>query len=214
MSESIVPNYVQPYQDGTEFVVETTQGLAYASKRATARMLGVDEKTVRKEIEGADYCVLKNAQVQTSGGIQGADLISATVVYKLAFKFNPDLAFKMGEAGANLYMLNAAGYKVEVKESDLTPPGTAQDNFYPWEDRKTFKAKWNIDKIIKRNKSGMYMMFSCDSGWWQLAFFNDVTTDRMWTWFTHERNIEAVAQMYQLVDSKHKNGGTQMSLDF
>jgi hypothetical protein len=112
MASNIVPNYIQiEAGDGTEFVVDTTNGLAYASKRATARMIGVDESTVRRDLTCGGLPVV-NAPIPTAKGVQGADLISAAVVLRLATKRNPELALKMGEAGANLYMLGLAGYKM------------------------------------------------------------------------------------------------------
>ena len=103
--------------DGLEFVVDINKGLAYASIRATARMLGVDEKTIRNNVKkGADNYTVINAEILTGGGLQSADLLPADVVFKLAFKYRPDLAMLMGTAGANLYMLGLAGYVVKIEE--------------------------------------------------------------------------------------------------
>ena len=117
MTNNIVPsNYVRFDSEGLELVVDTFTGKAYASKRATARMLGVDEKTIRKAAD--NYSVI-TAQVQTPGGLQGADLIPSDVVFNLAFKYNLPLAQKMGAAGANVYMLGLAGYKIAIEQPKL-----------------------------------------------------------------------------------------------
>jgi phage antirepressor YoqD-like protein len=116
MSHSIVPNFVRFDSEGLELVVDTTTGKAYASKRATARMLEVDEKTVRN---CADSYTVINAQIQTPAGLRSADLLPAFVVFKLAQKYHPQLADRMGEAGANVYLLGLAGYKVQVEQPDL-----------------------------------------------------------------------------------------------
>jgi phage antirepressor YoqD-like protein len=118
MTNSIVPNFVRFDSQGLELVVDTTTSKAYASKRATARMLEVDEKTVRN---CADSYTVINAQIQTPAGLRSADLIPAFVVFKLAQKYHPQLADRMGDAGANLYLLNLAGYKAQIVESPKVP---------------------------------------------------------------------------------------------
>jgi phage antirepressor YoqD-like protein len=112
--------------NGLELVVNTDTGLAYASKKAAARMLGVTKETVGSQafkLGGEDYDVV-GAKINTPGGLQEARLVSASIIFKLAVKYNPDLAIKMGEAGANQYMLNLAGYK--LKPVEQTPPRLPQ----------------------------------------------------------------------------------------
>ncbi len=104
--------------DGLEFQIDTATGLAYASVRATERMLDVAPGTISMflKTQAAKDLVLFDAEVQTPGGLQGAKLLSSEQVFNLAFKYNLDLAQKMGAAGANIYMLGIAGYKVQVIE--------------------------------------------------------------------------------------------------
>ena len=66
--------------NGLELVVNTDTGLAYASKRATARMLGVDEKTVRN-LAAENYDVIK-AEINTPAGLRSADLISSSIIFQ------------------------------------------------------------------------------------------------------------------------------------
>jgi hypothetical protein len=116
MTNSIVPTYERFDANGLELVVDTSTGKAYASIRAASRMLEAPESTIRLALKGAqDYGVV-NAEIQTPGGLQGAQLYSSDVVFKLAIKYHPELAVKMGSAGANVYMLKLAGYSIAAQE--------------------------------------------------------------------------------------------------
>lgn len=123
MPTAIVQNFVRFDRDGLELIVETSSGLAYASISATARMLETDESNLRKHLKkgGVNYEVI-TAGIPTRGGLQRASLVSADVVFDLAFKYHPGLAKKMGAAGANVYMLGLAGYKVAVGPAQSIPP--------------------------------------------------------------------------------------------
>jgi hypothetical protein len=117
MDNNIVPsNFVRFDSEGLELVVNTDTGLAYATIRGAARMLDRGESTIRSAL-GARNAVVINARVQTEGGLQGARLIDAETLYDMAFEYNLPLAKKMGAAGANLYMLNLAGYKTAIEQS-------------------------------------------------------------------------------------------------
>lgn len=87
MTNSIVSNFVPYNNDGLQLFVDTTTGLAYASIRSMARMLGINPGTVKRELVNsvADYPVI-NAQIQTSQGLRIVALYSSDVVFKLAFK--------------------------------------------------------------------------------------------------------------------------------
>lgn len=122
MSPAIVSDFVCFNDDGLELVVNTTTGLAYASISAAARMLETPRRTIQDAISrGADIYEIINAQIPTSGGLQGCGLVPAGVVFKLAFRYHPVLAQKMGEAGANLYMLKLAGYEPKIVETPQIP---------------------------------------------------------------------------------------------
>jgi hypothetical protein len=101
--------------DGLELYVDESSGLAYAHLKAIARMLGLeDTRTLRRRLEGVAKGEAKTAEIQTAGGLQGVALYPASVVFKLALEFNPDLAEAMGACGANVYLLGLAGYQVSV----------------------------------------------------------------------------------------------------
>jgi hypothetical protein len=210
MTESIVPNYVQIEADGLEFVVDTDQGLAYASESAIPRIIGMPRSTIQDALKGCRNQSVENAKVQTPGGMQGCRLYPASEVFKLAIKFNPDLALAMGEAGANLYMLNAAGYKVEVKEphpTRIADPTTLGANFYAWDDRNTPKVKWYLDKQLKRYKGKcVWLLRDGISGLSFLDLFSVATSDRIYTLFAFDENVSAVVEMRQFLNDRLSAG--------
>jgi phage antirepressor YoqD-like protein len=109
--------------DGLELVVNTTTGMAYASISATARMLNKPESTVRGWCNGGSRKYnTTEALIPTGSGVQGARLIDAVTLYDMASEYNPELAKQMGRVGANIYLLNRAGYKVSIKETIPTAP--------------------------------------------------------------------------------------------
>jgi hypothetical protein len=121
-----------PGQDGTEFVV-SSEGIPYASIRATARMLGINQSNLTDWVNGKQGKlrvtnqgdIMKDvikAEVVTPGGIQGdATLLDSTTIFRLAIAYNPELALAMGAAGAAVYMLKQAGYQVKVVEAVEAP---------------------------------------------------------------------------------------------
>jgi phage antirepressor YoqD-like protein len=102
--------------DGLEFHIDTKTSLAYASVSASARMLGVNESTVRRNptIVQAALTGVKTARTVDQKGGKQSVLLSSDQVFELAFKYNIELAKQMGAAGANVFMLGLAGYKVQV----------------------------------------------------------------------------------------------------
>jgi len=109
-------------QDGSEFVINTTTGAAFISQRAAARVLEINERTVRRNKEEGLFTV-QTAEINTVSGLRCAALISAKDFYKLAEKYKPEVAEKMLEAGANVFIYGLAGYKLTLSESEaLTPP--------------------------------------------------------------------------------------------
>jgi hypothetical protein len=106
-------------QDGIELVIDTMTGEAFATQAGYCRMSGVEKTALANRLsrgfQGVHKNDLKVAEILTDGGLQGVHLISANTVFKWLMKDNPELAEKMGEAGATVYMHQLAGYKVESK---------------------------------------------------------------------------------------------------
>jgi phage antirepressor YoqD-like protein len=121
MTNSIVPsNFVRFDSEGLELVVDTTTGKAYASISATARMLEIDASNLAKHIKNplVNYPTL-DAEIPTTQGLRSSVLLSSNSIFKLALKYHPQLAEAMGDAGANVYMLGLAGYKVQIEQPNL-----------------------------------------------------------------------------------------------
>jgi hypothetical protein len=107
--------------DGSEleFFVDKNTGRAYASIRATARMLSRNVSTLTRYIGGRKIRLLE-AQIQTSGGLQGVRMFSAEQVFDAALEYFHPLARQMGAYGANAYMLRESGYK-HIDELPIPP---------------------------------------------------------------------------------------------
>lgn len=100
-------------QDGLELFVDKQTGKAYASIRATARMVGKAESTIRGFLT-AQELALETAETPTVSGLKTARLLSSQQVFKVALKYNSDLAERMGSAGANVFLCGMAGYQVAI----------------------------------------------------------------------------------------------------
>jgi phage antirepressor YoqD-like protein len=127
MTNSIVhSNFVRFDADGLELVVETSTGKAYASISATARMLETPETTVRDALKNTSRNFPSiMAEIQTGTGLKTSRLFASETIFELAFKYHPGLAFKMGAAGANVYMLALAGYQTKIVEAPQIPQSYA-----------------------------------------------------------------------------------------
>jgi hypothetical protein len=102
---------------GLELFVDQNTGRAYASQSATARMCSKGESTIRQWITSQSIEVLE-AEILTTTGLKTSQLLPAESVFKAALKYCPELAEKMGAAGANVYMCGVAGYKVAVTTNE------------------------------------------------------------------------------------------------
>lgn len=109
--ESFSPN-------GLELVVNTSTGMAFASISAAARMLGIARQRLSDVVNNPRRNIsVVYTQIPTSTGTRSAGLIDAVTLYDMATEYNLDLARQMGRVGANLYLLNQAGYKVKIEEA-------------------------------------------------------------------------------------------------
>ena len=66
--------------------------------RAAAEILGIDDKTVRNRLkQGAISFATLSAEIPTAGGLQGANLITPSVLFRLAVRYNEPLAIAMAK---------------------------------------------------------------------------------------------------------------------
>jgi phage antirepressor YoqD-like protein len=108
-------------QDGSEFVINTTSGDAFISQSAAARVLDINERTVRRCKEDGLFTV-ETAVVNTPTGKRSSALISAEDFFILAQKYKPVVAKQMLKAGANLYIYGLVGYKISISEPTQPAP--------------------------------------------------------------------------------------------
>lgn len=101
-------------QDGIELYIDTVTGESFASKRGYARMSNKDESTIRKRLQGYGDNLVKRVEVQTQGGLQGADLITEALVCEWLPKDNPDMATKLMRLGVRAFLHTLAGYEVST----------------------------------------------------------------------------------------------------
>lgn len=99
-------------QDGIEIFVDTSTGESFASKRGYARMANKDESTIRKRLKLRNNGFVKSAQIQTPGGMQGADLISEDLIAEWLPTDNPAMATQLMKLGVRVFLHKVAGYKV------------------------------------------------------------------------------------------------------
>ena len=119
-NSSIAQNESNNYQvfktdDGIELVIDVSTGEAFASQSGYARMSGKDKSTISRRLSLVEFDNVKTAEVLTTQGLRTVALIPAKTVFKWMIKDNPDLAEKMGECGATVYLHQLAGYKIESK---------------------------------------------------------------------------------------------------
>jgi hypothetical protein len=112
-------------KDGLELVIDTTSGEAFASIRATARMVERDDRTIRRFI-GAALFDLKSVEINTPGGVQGAALLSELQIYEVCEKYKPSLLKAFAQAGLRVYLHKLAGFEVK---STATAPKQSDNPF-------------------------------------------------------------------------------------
>ena len=111
-------------EDGIELVIDTTTGEAFATVTGYAKLSRKDKSTISRRLKGVASEELKNSEMLTPGGLQGVVLIPAKLVFKWAIKDNPELAEKMGDAGATVFIHQLAGYKVSSTAVEPPKPQT------------------------------------------------------------------------------------------
>jgi len=124
--------------DSHEFTLYSNEDCSVVgtSVRGAAQILGVSDTAIHKRIkQGADETTTLSAEILTGGGIQGADLITPSVLFRLAMRYNSGLAVAMGSAGAHVFLLGLAGLQVKPaapeapKSIPLPPADVRLENF-------------------------------------------------------------------------------------
>lgn len=108
-----IVSYERFDKDGIEMVINTQTGEGFATKRGYARMSGKDESTIRKRLKVSDLEVVKDAQILTAGGMQGADLITEDMIAEWLPKDNPAMATQLLKLGVRVFLHKMAGFEVK-----------------------------------------------------------------------------------------------------
>lgn len=103
-------------EDGLELVIDTVTGESFASQTGYSRMSGISQQAVNKRCLTYNQDELKQAGIITATGFKTYNLIPAKIVFKWLIKDNPELAEKMGEAGATIFLYKLAGYEPKTEQ--------------------------------------------------------------------------------------------------
>ena len=147
----------------TEFVIDKNSGQVHASLSATARMLGVNESTVRKAVSKAgDNITVINATIPTNSGNRPVRLLSSLEVFHLAYSYNKPLAEAMGAVGANLYLLKEAGYEQDT--APRKPTMIEMAKAYLESEKQLEELKWQVAEDVPATALGKLIAASDQEG--------------------------------------------------
>jgi phage antirepressor YoqD-like protein len=104
-------------QDGLELVIDLKTGEAFASIRATARMIDKSPSLVHNYVNGKFAGVQKfellNSKIHTTGGIKDVRLLNESQILELVSKYKSNLLIQFAQIGLRAFLHNLAGYKVQ-----------------------------------------------------------------------------------------------------
>lgn len=112
--------------NGIELVINEQTKEIFATQNGYARMSGLTKQAISKRIKGVNQTEIKTAEIQTLGGLQGVNLIPASLVFEWSLKDNLDLAKAMGTAGATAYLFRLAGYRIDAQLAEVSTPQSEQ----------------------------------------------------------------------------------------
>lgn len=105
---------------GIEIVINTQTGESFASVSGYARMSNKDKSTISRRLQAVAKTDVKNAEIQTAGGLQAVALIPGKLASTWLAKDNPELLVAMSEVGWNVYCHKLAGYEVKSTAIELS----------------------------------------------------------------------------------------------
>jgi hypothetical protein len=110
-------------------------GECFASIRGMARMVGVNEKTIRRFLTAAQINV-KTTEIPTNKGIRSADLLDEDAILEAVIKYKPELFKQFAKLGLRFYLHKVSGFKVEEVQPKI--------NIYAH--RVQIASQWSIPK--------------------------------------------------------------------
>ena len=110
---------------GIEVLVDLNTGASFLGIKGYARISGLSKQAISKRVQklttqGVNQNSLEKAEIQTTGGIQAVNLIPENLFTQWIINDKPELAIKIMQAGARIYLHGLAGYKYEAVEQAPT----------------------------------------------------------------------------------------------
>jgi hypothetical protein len=119
---SSLSQYVRFDNDGVELVINLESGESLASLSGYARMAGLSVDAISKRVKrgygSLDKVEVKEAEIQTKKGLRTVYLLSEETISRWIIQDNPELAFKMLQAGVRVYLHSLAGYTVSSRPGE------------------------------------------------------------------------------------------------
>jgi hypothetical protein len=110
---------------GIELVIDNSGECFYPGFKALARVCSIGleseiqatqvKRLIEKAIQGVTESTPFEAEILTTGGLQGVTLIPRKLGSKVIKKYNPDLYDEMADAGHLIFLHQLAGYKVKTE---------------------------------------------------------------------------------------------------
>ncbi len=101
-------NLVNYNQNGLELVIDQNTGEAFASISAVARMTDKSDVAignyVNGKLQGSNSLELLDAEILTSGGLQGAKLLNENQILEVVCKYKPSLLMKFAQCGIRVFL--------------------------------------------------------------------------------------------------------------
>lgn len=117
-------------EDGIELVIDTLTGESFVTVSGYARMSGKARSTISERLKGVREEEIKEAQVQTAGGLQGVQLLKLTTCINWLLKDKPSFVGKL---------------QIICKQNNINFPDVNYKNIYVKE-KLTYK---NLEKKVK-----------------------------------------------------------------
>lgn len=102
-------------KDGIELIINTGTGESFATVSGYARMSGKAKSTISGRFKGVQLEDQKNAEIQTTQGLQTVRLIPESLIAQWIPKDNPTLASQLMLLGVRVFMHALAGFNVTTE---------------------------------------------------------------------------------------------------
>lgn len=109
--------------NGIEILIDE-KGECYYTCLAYSKIANKTVRAIQLRLEGAKHDLIKTAEIQTAGGLQGAKLITESLIVEWLPKDNPALTTELLKLGVRAFTHKLAGY--EIKSTAVVPMTPAE----------------------------------------------------------------------------------------